>query len=270
MERQTFILLNKRTFRHSMTVYMKGVTGKLEKRNVKFTTEHKVRENERFTNARTIAGEFSTTDELLYDGMLRDTGYGKTFIHKDDTDDFQFGKQATYKMKRDPFNVTPLDSKKLALESLFKIEGMQFDGAKTVEQLNEEYQFYMAAKTGVKLNKGEATVIPMNPIDIQKSIADQANAARSIYAEKYGEDVPDEFANDFGMLDALSNPQFDALAYMAEKKKGSTPSVDENGLPSDAESLGKIYFEEFQQNVANPKKNDAAWIKAKILERRGL
>lgn len=262
MENQTFILKKARTWSHAMTIFVKGVNGKLEKRQIKFGTEHLVRETDRLKNARNVQAQFITNDEILFDGMMRDSGYGKTFYLKGDPEGLK---------KRDGFNVTPLDSKKMALEALFKHADLPFDSTKSVEQLTEEYQIYMTAKTGAKIAPSTATEIPHKPVDVQQELQSQAEKAREAYFEKFGEEIPDEFRNDLGMLSALSDPNFDAKAYMESKKAPEEEKVseDKTGLPADAASLGAIYFEEIGSNVPNPKKNDAAWIKAKILEKRG-
>ena len=239
---------------------MKGRDGKLDQRNCTFTTEHKVSEKERNRNARTVAAEFSTADKDLIEAMYQDSGYGKTFVHKDDPEAKR--KQATLK-------ITALDATKTALKNLFDIAGLLFDENKPVEVLNKEYSIHVAAKSGVILAKGEASTIPHQPVDIQKSMQDQASSAIASYEEKYGEPMPDEFKNDLGFLSALlSDPKFDAKAYI-QSKSNSVPKekddADGNDLPDDPESLGKLYLERFGVNVPNPKKNNGAWIKEKLL-----
>lgn len=255
MQRQTFILTQKKTFRHNVKLYLKSNDKKVDQRQVKFTTEHKVSEKARNTNARNVAAEFSTSDPILIDALYRDTGYGKTFVHKDDPKG---------ERKKEPFNITPVDSKRLALKNLFNAVGLQFDDTKSIEVLQEEYNFHVAAKTGVVIEKSTATEIKHEQIDVQKNIQEQAEAARALYSAKYGESIPDAFANDLGFLSALSNPDFDAKAYIEKNTETSGGEEEGDELPDDAESLGKIYFQVFGKNVANPKKNDIGWIKDQI------
>lgn len=260
--RQTFILLQKKTFRHTIKLYLRSSDEKhkVDQRNVQFTTEHKVSEKERNRNARKIAGEYSTSDEVLIDALYRDTGYGKTFVHVDDPEG---------KRKRESFNVTALDAKKIALKNLFMAAGIEFDGAKSAEVLTEEYQIFVSAKTGVAINKGTASQIHHEEKDVQLDLITQVASAQKAYQHKYGEPVPEEFKNDLGFLSALADPNWDAKAYIKEQQKSTIMSVETEGnLPNTPVELQKIYFEEFGVNVANPKKNDIGWMKTKIEENR--
>lgn len=263
MERQTFVLTLKKTFRHTIKIFLKN-GDKTYLRPAKFTTEHKVSERERTKNARAIAAEFSTSDEALIDGLYRDSGYGKTFVHIDDPKG---------ERKRLAFDKTPLDSKKLALRNLFEAVNLTFDNKKEVDVLTEEYNIHVSATSGKTIAKGNATVIPHEPIDVQQQLSDTAEMARKIYEERYGESIPVEYANDLGFLSGLSNPDWDAKGFIEKQEKGNEEQapVDEGkklGLPNTPEELWPIYFEAFGTNVANPKKNDIAWMQAKIQEKR--
>lgn len=249
MKRQTFILLRTWEFRRSVRLFLKKDDGKVDQRNIKFTTEHKVSEKDRNKNARKIPAEYNTSDEVIYDGLLRSKAYGKTFVLLGD-------KEA--KLKREPFDITPVDAKKTALKNMFEQAGFEFDGTKSNEVLQEEYLIQITAETGVILKKGKASKIPHIPVDVAKQINEQVVKARKAYEDKYGEPVPEEYANDKAFLDGLSNPDFDAKSYMDKQSSGSEePSIEE---------LREKYLEKKGVNVPNPKKNDAAWIKSKLTE----
>ena len=258
MKRQTFILLQKKWFRCTIKLFIKTGDNKVDQRNVKFTTEHKISEKERNRNARKIAAEYSTADEVIIDAVYRDTGYGKTFVHVDDPEG---------KRKLEPFVVTPLDARKIALRNLFKTAKLEFDGTKSADVLTEEYNIHVSAQTGVVVAKGKATEITHEKRDVQQEMLSGAELAREAYEKKYGEPIPEEFKNDLGCLSALADPKWDAKAYIAEKET-KVPSNEPDGLPDKAKDLQEIYFKEFAKNVANPKKNDIGWMKAQIKANR--
>jgi|LGOV01.1.fsa_nt_gb hypothetical protein len=251
MKRQTFILTYTKDFRFFTRVFTKGKDNKNEQRNVTFTTEHKVSEKERNRNARKIAAEFSTNDEILYDALLRSPAYGKTFVLKGDPEG---------KLKREPFNITPLDARKIALKNLFEAAGLEFDSEKASEVLAEEYQIFVNSKKGTNIKGSGPAKIPHKPVDLAKEQAEGVEAAKALYKEKYNEDIPEAFANDIAFLSALSTPNFDAKAYM---EKANEP-VDVTEEEESIETLREKYFEVKRQNVPNPKKNDAVWIKSKL------
>jgi hypothetical protein len=256
MKRETFILKKTKPFRYFTNIYLKSEDGKTEKRNVTFTTEHKVSEKQRNKNARKINAELSTNDEKVYDGLLRSPAYGKTFVLKGDDEG---------KLKKEPFNITPLDAKKIALKNLFEAAGLEFDSEKSPEVLEEEYRIFASAITGINIKKNGPAEIHHVPVDVEQQLLEHANTAREAYKAKYKEDVPDEYKNDLGFLSALSDPKFDAKAYM-EKAEGDVadePKTDKEYL---IEDLQAKYFDKFKVNVANAKKNDAAWIKKKLEE----
>ena len=266
MERQAFILTQKKTFRHNLKLYIKDSDGKIDKRNITFTTEHKVKDKERSKRARKIAGEYSAIDEKIIDALYRDTGYGKTFVHVDDPEG---------KRKRDAFVITTFDAKKIALRGLFKNADLKFDESKSAEVLTEEYRIHISAQTDKVVRKGDATQIPHEPVDVKQQLADTVNQAHAIYEEKYGEPVPEDYVTDLAFLSSLADPKWDAKAFMAEKDKESKDveepipdASNSNGLPDTAEALWPIYKEVLGVNVANPKKNDPAWMKKKILEKK--
>jgi len=259
-KRVTFILLQNKWFRWTVKLFLKTSNNKVDQRNIKFTTEHKVSEKERSRNARLTPAEFSTSDPIIIDGLLRDTGYGKTFVMKDDL---------AGEKKRESFKTTPLDVKKIALRNLFKASGLDFDEDKDYEVLAEEYNFYIAATNGVVIGKSSATEIAHIPVNVHQELLDTVASARKVYEDKYGEAIPAEYANDMGFLSALSDPNWDAKAYIAEQSVNEE-EVKEDDQDQDvetAESVQKLYFETFGVNVAPPKKNDLGWMKKKIEEK---
>lgn len=250
MERKVFVLKHVRTYRRSVKLFLKSGETKIEQRLCKFTTEHKVSEKERSRNARKIAAEYITSDERIYDGLLRSYGYGKVFTLKSDPEG---------KLKREPIDITPLDRKKSALRNLFGYIGLEFDAEKDVDILETEYHIHASSLTGKKIEKGNADNIPHTPVNVGRELLNQADSARNAYEKKYGECVPEEYANDLAFLSALSDPDFDAKAYMG---KDVVEGSDEETI----EDLQKQYYEKFKVSVANAKKNDAAWIKNKLDE----
>jgi hypothetical protein len=92
-------------------------------------------------------------------------------------------------------------------------------------------------------------------------------AARQKYEDDYGERVPDIVYDDVTFLDGMSNPDFDAEKYiqskLVEPEKVEVPEVK----AEKQEDIHALYFELNQKNVPNMKKNDTAWIKAKIAEK---
>lgn len=256
MERKTFILLQNKDFRRSVRLFLKDKENKVDARRVKFTTEHKVSEKERNTRARKTPAEYSTSDEKIYDGLLRSHGYGKTFVLKDDPKG---------KLKREPFDITPVDARKAALKNMFDAAGLEFDINKSNEVLEEEYRIQVGAKTGVKIEGSTASEIPHVHVDVEKELLVQANDAREAYKAKYNEDIPDEYKNDLAFLSALSSPKFDAKAYMGQSPEDSDV-VDEGGSEETIEELREQYLEAKGVNVPTPKKNDKDWIKKKLTE----
>lgn len=250
MESKTFILTQTKTFRHITHVFIKREGNKLDKRQIVFTTENKIQPRQRNTGARKIAAEFTTSDEVIYDALLRSHAYGKKFILKGDPQG---------KLKKEPFSITPVDAKKVALRNLFEAANLKFDETKTNDVLEEEYRIQMTSKTGVEIEESKASSIPHKEVNVAKELQDQADAARNAYKEKYGEEIPDEFANDTALLSAISDPDFDAKAYM---EKNST-IIEET-----IEDLQKAYFDQEGTNVPNPKKNDKAWIKSKLAQKK--
>ena len=259
MERKIFVLKHTRTYRRAVKYFLQGAEGKIEQRTANFTTEHKVSEKERNRNARLIPAEFITDDERIYDALLRCHGYGKKFVLEGDPEG---------KLKRAPFDISVLDSKKAALKNLFEYAGLTFDGSKDINVLEAEYKIHAESLSGRTVEKGSATDIPHKPVDVQKDIAELAEQARTAYKEKYGEEVPDEYTNDLGFLSALADPNFDAKAYMEKPDENPPEETKKEDPPKEVtvEEVQKEYFEVIGANPPNPKKNDIAWMQSKIAE----
>lgn len=259
MERQTFILTNTKEYRRGMTIFIKEMDGKIDKRQITFTTEHKVREQDRTTNARKVAAEYSTTDPKLIDGMYRDTGYGKTFVHKDDPN---------AERKLTAYNVTPLDTEKIALRNLFIGAGMEFDDKKDIKVLHKEYQIHMTAKAGVNIDGAQSTAksIPSEQVDVMSSINSAIEAAKAKYVSE-GKDWPAlSRADELAFVDGLNTPDFDADKFLSGKV---SETKEDDIWPEDIEEMRQLYHQTLNVQVPVPKKNDMEWMKGKIQEAKG-
>lgn len=255
MKPHTFKLLNKRPFALSTPLYLIGKDGKLDKREVRFSTAHLVGVNDRIKKARTVAAEVTLVEEAEINAIFRDTGYGTKFVLKGDDEG---------KLKKAPLNITAFDATKVALKNLFAKTDLEFDDTKPNAVLEKELTIYLNATTGKEVTKGQATEIKHEPINVEKSIEGDVEAAIKAYEETNGVDFP-EFANKqdkLNFIDGLSNPNFEQEAFI---EKHAVKEDEGDDLPTgDAEALGVIYKTLFGKNVANLKKNDAAWIEAQI------
>jgi hypothetical protein len=258
MEQKIFVLTNKRTYRRAVRIFVRGLDGKITDRLCMFTTEHLVNDQERNTNARIIAAQYSTNNEMLYHALLSDSGYGKDFVLKDDPEG---------KLKEASLKLTPEDVKRATLASLFASQGLKFDGNKPTAILELEYATHIQSLTGVKTQISAPAPIPNQIVDVAKEMEGKKIAARRKYEEDYGEPVPPVVYNDLAFLDGMSNPEFDAKKYI-QSKLAEPPKVENNKPAEDGkpEDIHALYFEKFQKNVPNMKKNDTAWIKAKLNE----
>jgi hypothetical protein len=225
-----------------------------------FTTEHLVHVKQRKTRARQTAAEYTTSNEAEIEALFADSGYGKDFVLKGDPEG---------KLKKPTRVVTAMDAERIALRGLFKNIDLQFDESKPIEVLKEEYKIHASALAGKKIEKSTASKIPIEQVDVKQSMAETAEMARKIYYDKYGEPVPEEVYDDLAFLSALSDPNFNAKGYienlskvddLATKPDATVPEIETRTL----DQLQKAYFEQEGKNVPNPKKNDAAWIKAKL------
>ncbi len=258
---KTFVLKRKKTFRRGVRVFIKGIDGKFTDRVLKFSTEHLAPVKLRKTRARAIAAEFTTSNSDEIEALFSDSAYGKDFFLKGDPEG---------KLKQATRIVSKMDSEKMALKGLFEMINLPFDESKPLAVSQEMYKIQASAMSGRKIEKGSGpTPIPIEKIDVAKSMAETADVARKIYEDKYGEPIP-EIINELpheqylGFLSALGDPGFDAEIYI--KNLGSEPVETEEDKPQSIDALQKAYFDKFGKNVPNPKKNDAAWIKRKLAE----
>lgn len=256
MEEKVFILTNKRTFRRGVRVFVKGQDGKVTDRLLMFTTEHLVSDQERSTNARTVAAQYATRNEVLYHALLADTGYGKDFTLITDPEG---------KLKEASLKIRPDDIKKATLSNLFDAAGLKFDANKDVNILEREYTIHIQALSGRKMEVSAPAPIPHQVVNVAQGIAEMKQAARQKYEDDYGERVPAVVYDDITFLDGLSNPDFDAEKYI-ESKLAVPEKVEEEVSKPEQDIYGQ-YFDLHQKNVPNMKKNDTVWIKAKIAEK---
>lgn len=260
MEQKIFVLTNKRTYRRAVRVFVKGQDGKVSDRLCTFTTEHLVSDQERNTNARQVAAQFSTKNELLYHALLSDSGYGKDYTLKSDPEG---------NLKEASLKLTPDDIKKATLATLFSGANLKFDAEKQISVLELEYATHIQSLSGLKTQTSAPAPIPHNIVDVAKEIENKKAAARQKYEDEYGEAVPPVVYDDITFLDGMSNPDFNAEKYI-ESKLTDAPKVDE-GIAQEVkeekpEDIHALYFEKFGKNVPNMKKNDTAWIKGKLNE----
>lgn len=260
---KTFVLANKKEWRREVKVFVLNKDKKFEERSLPFTTEHLVTDKLRTEKGRTVAAEYKTSDPVILEAIYRDTAYGKDFYEKGD---------AEGKLKRPSVFINEKEKQITALRGLFNMVGLPMDETLPYEVLKEQYEIHVSALSGRKIEKSVAKEIPGTPVDVQASIVEGINAARAKYEQKYGEPVPAIVWDDLAFLDALSNPEFEAQKYISEKIAANEPSAKEgeekkkeSEEPVETlEQLREKYFTKTGQNVPNPKKNDAAWIKAQL------
>jgi hypothetical protein len=258
-QEKIFVLTNKRTFKRSVNIFVYDSTGKLEKRNIIFTTEHLVDKSQRSDVAQTVPAQYFVKSDAEASGLLSNSSYGKTFVRIDDPEG---------KLKLPTRFVSPDDAEKAALKILFDKAGLEFNPAYDTNVLKKEYEIYVSALAGTnKITESSAKEIPAKKVDVVAGIADGVKVAKAKFEEKYGYPLPDIVANDLAFLDGLSNPDFKAEEYIANKQKKEVEGeVDTPEKEPTIEELQKAYFDKFGTNVANLKKNDAAWIKSKLAE----
>jgi len=261
---KTFVLANKKEWRREVKVFVLNKDKKYEERSLPFTTEHLVTDKLRTEKGRQVAAEYKTGDPVILEAIYRDTAYGKDFYEKGDT---------AGKLKRPSVVINEKERQITALRGLFNMVGLPMDETLPYEVLKEQYEIHVSALSGRKIEKSVAKEIPATPVDVQAGIIEGINAARAKYEQKYGEPVPAVVYDDLAFLDALSNPEFDAEKYISEKIAANEPPKEEEEGEKKAEAetetleqLREKYFTKTGQNVPNPKKNDAAWIKAQLLK----
>ena len=260
-QEKVFVLKNKKTFKRSLNIYVIDANGKQEKRNVLFSTERLVDAKLRATNARTVSAEYVAKNDAEVDALLTNSAYGITYVRKDDPEG---------KLKRPTRFISTEDAEKAALKNLFDAIGLDFNPALDVNVLKKQYEIQVHALAGVnKITEGSARSIPAEPVNVEKNIVDGIQSAKAKFEEKYGYPVPEIVANDLAFFDGLSNPDFNAEKYIAAKEESAADvesmiDSSEQVKEPTIEELQKKYFEKFGRNVANIKKNDAAWIKAEL------
>ncbi|MCE5332688.1 MAG: hypothetical protein LLF95_11200 [Bacteroidales bacterium] len=264
MERKTFVLDNKRTFRRQVKIFVKDGKGVLTERWVPFTTEHLVHKEVRHTNGRSVAAEFTTNDPVVLAALYSNSAYGKDFYEKGDEKGLK--KTAT-------LLITEEDVEKMGLKSLFENAGIAtFDASKPAAVLKKELELFMELKLGKKQPESAPTPIIFEKKDIGAEIEQQKQDARDFYADQFGKPVPAIVWNDPAFLDGLSNPSFDAEKYIADRtieaeRKEAEVEVPEDNTPTPAnekETLHAEYFAKLGKKVPNMKANDFGWIKAQL------
>jgi hypothetical protein len=261
-QEKIFVLTNKRTFKRSVNIFVFDSTGKLEKRNIVFTTEHLIDKSQRSDVAQTVAAQYFVKNDAEANGLMANSGYGKTFVRIDDPEG---------QLKLPTRFVSPDDAEKAALKILFDKAGLEFNPAYDTNVLKKEYEIYVSALAGTnKVAESKVKEIPANPVDFDKSRREGILAAKAKFEEKYGYPVPDVVINDLAFYDGLSNPDFPAEEYISNKQKSLNENVNtamdanEKTKEKTIGELQKAYFDKFGRNVANAKKNDATWIKGEL------
>jgi hypothetical protein len=265
-QEKTFVLLNKKHYRRSLNIFVVGGDGKVAKRNITFSTERLVNIIQRADVARTIAAEYYPINKAESDALLSSPAYGKTFVRKDDPEG---------KLKLPTRLISTEDAEKAGLKILFELAGLDFNQQLPLEVLKSMYANQVQALAGSKkVVESPPATIPSTPVDVAKNINDAVRVAKAKFEEKYGYPVPEIVANDLAFIDGISNPEFDAEGYIASKQSKQVVGEDiENLIDAGGaaieltiDELRQKYFDKFGTNVANIKKNDAGWIKAKLAE----
>lgn len=268
MEAKTFILTKTKTWKREVRIHILNQNKKYDAKLLPFTTENIVPSKLRNSRGHQVPAEYTTSDPVIIEALYRDPAYGKDFVEKGDPEG---------KKKQPSVVITETDSKLIALRNLYKLVNLPFDENLPYEVLKAQYDIHMDALGGKAAEKSAPLQIPHAPVDVKASIEAGVNAARQAYLEKYGEPIPEIVSNDLGFLDALADPNFDAQKYIENKvATAQNPPAPENETGDsgktnepegdDKEALAAKYFEKFKTNVPNPKKNDVAWIKAKLAE----
>lgn len=271
-QEKIFILKNKRTFKRSVNIYVFDQHGRIDKRNIIFTTEHLVAKEQRGDMAKIVAAQYFAKNEAEIKALMSNSGYGATFVRIDDLEG---------KLKLPVAFVSPEDAEKAALKLNFDSIGLDFNAGYPLNVLKIQYEQHIHALAGVnKLTSSPAKEIPATPINYEKDRNDVIVSAKAKFEEIYGYPVPEIVANDIAFIDGLSNPDFDPKAYIQSKQAEVDKADSKAGTESDnnegkdgggstesvetIENLRQRYFDEKHENVPNVKKNDAAWIKSKL------
>lgn len=261
METKVFVLKNKKVYRRLVKIYIpksngEGVVAKL----LMFTTQHLLPAKDRTKNSRNFHAEYSTFDQDEIDSLMSSDGYGVVWTLKNDLE----GKLKQPKRKI----MSNEDMRKAGMKVLFEDAGLIFDNSKPIDVLKAEYAGYMSGMAGGTFMKKSSSEnhgmqIPVNKVNVSESIEDAKNKARATYFDKYGEPVPEIVFNDIAFLDGLSNPSFDAKAYIASlESPPQGESLDGLSLPD----LWEKYGAKFGKLPPNVHKNNPSWLKEKLAE----
>jgi hypothetical protein len=262
-QEKVFVLTDERTYKRSLNIYVYDPAGKLEKRNIVFTTEHLIDKSQRSTNAKRVAAQYFAQSDAEVRALLSSSGYGKTFVRIDDP---------AGKLKLPTVFVSPDDAEKAALKILFDKAKLEFDPRHDASVLKKEYEIYIMTLAGTnKIGESTAKEIPGEPVNVQAGIENGVNKAKALFQEKYGYPIPEIVENDLGFLSWISDcdaPADKVEKYISDKEKSLDKSVPTEGSIEEPtlEELQKQYFIKKNANVPNIKKNDAAWIKMKLAE----
>lgn len=255
MAKSVFVLRNKNVYRRGVRVFIKGLNKKFEGKLLPFSKEHLIIDKERNKpKARNVAAEYATDDPILINALLSDTGYGKDFVLKNDPEG---------KKKRVSAKITNADHKRIGLQRLFGYINLPWDDELPTEVLESQYATHVNALGSVDASKSTATQIPVKEVDPLAELEAGKEAAREAYKEKYGEEIPGDFVNDIALLDGMSNPDFDAQAYIEANTQKDEPSSKN---VETAEYWQEEYKKALGTAVANPMKNNIEWMKKKIAE----
>jgi len=265
MEAKTFVLTEPKTWKREVRVFIMNANKKYDEKLLPFTTEHVVTSKQRNTRGHVVPAQYITSDPVIIEALYRDPAYGKNFTEQGDPEG---------KKKQASILINENDRQLVALRGLFALAELHMDEKLPYDVLKEQYEIHMTAMSG-KNKESKPAEIPHVPVDVKAGIADGVRAARRKYEEDYGDPIPDIVANDLAFLDGLSNPAFDAQAYInAKMEEASKPAETETDTPakkedspvSEKEALHAKFFEKFSKKVPNMKVNDLTWIKGKIEE----
>nr|WP_319265294.1 hypothetical protein [uncultured Draconibacterium sp.] len=261
MKAKTFRLSNPRTWKREVRVFMLNKEKKFEQILLPFTTEGEVPAKMRTKRGRTIPAKYSTSNPEIIRALYSDSAYGKDFYEVGDE---------KFENKLPTLVVTKEDAELVALRSLYKGANLEFVESDSLEVAKKKYEIHLSALAGVnKIGESTATEIPHIPVDPQKQMNEAIAKGKADYEKKYGEPVPEEIAGDkkklLALIDGLNTPGFNVQAYVAEATKvDEEESTEEESPEPTKEELLKKYFDKFDKNVPNTKKNDLGWIKDQL------
>lgn len=260
---ETFILLNKKTYRRFVKIYLpkSNVKNAYFAKHVQFTTDGLIDPKNRSTAGRTKNAEYKTSVQDEIDALMSSDGYGKEYTLKRDPEG---------KLKKPSRNLSNDDQRKASLRGLYKEMGIEFDDSKTYEFLLAEYSGYIKALTGSKGTQGNSSPaqIPVSITNVSQNIEDMKNAARAKYFDLFAEEIPSVVYNDLTFLDGIMVPGFDAKSYIenALKQEPEDKGTEVDVESETPESLGKKYLEKYGVLPPAPYKNNIGWLKNKLTQ----